>query len=150
MFGSVRFKNIRLTVFSLICAAVFIAVCLIALKAGAPDTVSVSSDDYSLSVADEADITAFISVCGYDDADLISDTDITVPKHWNAAYTAYNDLQLAQGFDLTPYKGKSARELVFSLSDSPERLYLLLCDDKIIAAHICFHDGSEVRPLISD
>ena len=102
------------------------------------------------SVADEADITAFISVCGYDDADLISDTDITVPKHWNTAYTAYNDLQLAQGFDLTPYKGKSARELVFSLSDSPEHLYLLLCDDKIIAAHICSHDGSAVRPLISD
>ena len=148
MFGSVRFKNIRLTVFSLVCTAVFIAVCLIALKAGAPDTVSIGSEDYSLSAADEADITAFISVCGYDTADMISDTVITVPKHWNTAYTEYNGMQLAQGFDLTPYKGKSARELVFRLAGSSEYLYIMLCDGKIIAAHICSYDGSGIRPLI--
>ena len=150
MFGSFRLKNIRISVICIACTAVIIAVCLVALRAGAPDTVSVGSADCPIAVDDEADITAFISACGCENAEMISDTAITVPEHWNAAYTEYNEMQLSQGFDLTPYKGKSARELVFRLSDSPELLYLLLCDDKIVAAHICSYDGSGVRPLISD
>ena len=150
MFGSFRFKNIRLTVFCVACIAVLIAVCLIALRAGAPDAVSVGSADRSLTVDDEADVTEFISACGYETADMISDTEITVPKHWNTAYTEYNDMQLSQGFDLTPYKGKPARELVFRLTDSPELLYLVICEDKIAAAHICSFDGGGIRPLISD
>lgn len=146
MFGSVRLRNIRLTVFSLVCLALFVAVCLLALRAGAPDTVTVGGESYSLRTEDETDIAAFLAVCGYDGAELLTEQKITVPKHWNETYIEYNALQKAQGFDLVPYKGKEAVQRTYAVGDD-RRLTLLIGDKQIIGGHICGSDGDHMGRL---
>lgn len=147
MFGSVKVKNWKLTVFSLICLALFVAVCLLALRAGAPDTVDINGESYSLRAEDEEDTRAFITACGYEAGGLISRRAVTVPMYWNDTYTEYSETQTAQGFDLVPYKGKEAEELTYA-PDGDERITLLISGNKIIAAHICDTDGGDMRPLI--
>ena len=149
MFGSVKIKNRYITVFSLLCLLIFVAVCLLTLRAGAPDTVEINGESYSLRAQDEADIAAFVSACGYEIGDLLSDGEITVPKHWNETYSQYNELQRAQGFDLVPYKGKPARKTEYALADSEEVLTLLIGEQQIIAAHICGADGKNIQPLVT-
>ena len=146
MFGSVKVKNIRLTVFSLVCLVIFTAVCVLMLRAGAPDTVTIGGESYSLRAEDEADMRAFLTACGVEAGEALDERGVTVPKHWNEAYRDYQELQKAQGLDLVPYKGKAARQLTF---DGGERVIVLLrADDRIIAAHICDEDGSSMRRLI--
>lgn len=150
MFRSVKLKNIHLTVFSLLCLLVFTIICLLALRAGAPDTVEINGESYSLRAEDEADIAAFINVCGYEVGESLYEREITVPKHWNDTYIRYNELQQQQGLDLVPYKGKSARELCYAVADSDKTITLLLGEERIIAAHICDADGENMRPFINE
>lgn len=146
MFRSVKVKNIYVTVFSLVCLAVFVLVCFFMMKAGAPDTVSVGGEEYSLRAESEEDVRAFIGACGYDDAKFVREHEITVPKLWNETYEKYQELQKAQGFDLEPYRGKPARELAYSAKED-ETVYVLVCDGRIIAAHICDISGGDMGPL---
>ena len=148
MFGSVKLKNWWLTVFSLLCLLIFTAICLLSLRAGAPDTVEINGEDYSLRAEDDADIAAFINVCGYEVGEPLYEHEITVPKHWNDTYTRYNELQQQQGLDLVPYKGKPARERCYTVVGSDETITLLLGEDRIIAAHICDSSGDNMQPLI--
>lgn len=148
MFRSVRIKNIWLTVFSLIGVLFFVAVCLTALRAGSPDTVAMGEERVSLIAEDDEDLMAFLAACGCQDPALLYEHEITVPKHWNATYTAYNVLQREQGFDLVPYKGKAATELAYA--DGDRCITLLVCEQKIIAAHCCDPDGSDLRVLIEE
>lgn len=149
MFGSFRFGRRAVGVLSLIAVAVIIGVCLLLLRAGAPDTVEINGESYSLTVGDDAQIEAFLTACGFTPEGCVSDRTITVPKTWNDVYTAYNDLQKAQGMTLVPYKGKEARELVYASADSDDYVTLLVSDGRIIAAHrsTMLH-GDEMKPLI--
>ena len=146
------FRSVRLTIFrvtaALLCAVLLAAGMWIALHRGAPDTVSIRGEAYPLGVADEGDITALLSVCGYAEPKLIRQTRVRVPENWNEAYQTYSILQAEQGFDLTPYKSSDALEQVYSLGDGRYAV-LLLARDRVIAAHLSEMDGvSEPQPLI--
>lgn len=149
MFGSFRLRRRAVTVLSLLCVAVIIGVCLLMLRAGAPDAVTIGGEDYSLHAEDAADIEAFLKVCGFVPEGCVSDRTLTVPKTWNEVYTAYNALQRAQGMDLVPYKGKQARELIYASAQSGDFATVLVCRDRIIAAHRgTMLYGDEPRALI--
>ncbi|MBQ7218830.1 MAG: DUF4830 domain-containing protein [Ruminococcus sp.] len=150
MFRSIRIKNAKLTIFSIACFLIFLAVCLLMLRASPPDSVEVEGETVGLKIGSDEDIEAFITKCGYPVEGCVSDEDITVPKNWNAAYTDYNELQLDQGFDLRAYKGKPARKLVYALSDSDACVTILATDDRIIAADISPMNGEASRPLITE
>ena len=148
MFGSVKIKKRQITVVFLLCSVIIAALCLFVMRSKAPDTVEINGERVSLCAMDEEDVAAFCKVCGLEIGEPVSDREITVPKHWNATYQSYNDLQKAQGFDLTPYKGKTARELVYAVSVD-EYLTLLICDSTIIAAHLSAIDGGEYKAVIT-
>lgn len=138
-----------MTVFSFACVIIFVLICLISLRGGLPAKVNVNGEAFSLRAQDEADIAALLTACGFEDAELLSERGIVVPKHWNETYTAYNELQRAQGLDLSSYKGKSAAERTYSI-DEDDALTLLIADGSVIAAHICHTDGSGLRPLFTE
>lgn len=148
MFRSVRLKNIRLTLLSLIGALLFVAVVLVALRGGSSDTIEIDGEMISLSAASEVDVEGFLTACGYEAPEFLFSHEITVPKNWNETYTRYNELQRQQGFDLVPYKGKLATEYVYFVDDTLNAT-VLVSDDRVIAAHICDCDGSEMR-IIND
>ena len=69
---------------------------------------------------------------------------VTIPEQFNAVYERYNALQLAQGFDLTPYRGQPADRYSFTVVDYGVcedggliRANVLFAGDTIIAADIC-------------
>jgi hypothetical protein len=135
VFGAVKLGGRKLTVFSIGCFLVFLLVCVIMLRAGGRDTVKIGGENYPLTVGNDEDIAAFLNACGYADAVCVTDEAITVPKNWNETYEAYQTLQLEQGFDLTPYKGKDARMLVCSIDGGADYATVLVSGDRIIAAH---------------
>ena len=146
MLRSVKLKNTRPLIFSLICAALFAAVCFFTLRSGAKDTISIGGESYSLRAADEADVAEFLETCGYEAPELLFTHEITVPKNWNERYTEYNELQRGQGFDLVPYKGKAAQEHVYFVSEA-RNATVLTSGGRIIAAHCCDVDGGEMRMI---
>ena len=149
MFGTFRLKKRMVTLLSLLAVVLIIGLCLLLLRAGAPDTVTINGEDYSLMAEDEGEIEAFLTVCGFEPEGCVSDRMITVPKMWNDVYTAYNELQKQQGLTLVPYKGKQARELVYASAKDDDYVTLLVADDRIIAAHrTTMLYGDEMRALI--
>ncbi|MBQ3331454.1 MAG: DUF4830 domain-containing protein [Ruminococcus sp.] len=114
------------------------------MRRGAPDTVEINGESYPTRVENEAGVERFLAACGYGSPEFLFANEITVPKHWNDVYTRYNEMQRQQGFDLTPYKGKPAKEYVYFVSDIRSAT-VLVSGGRIIAAHVCEFDGSEVR-----
>ena len=146
MFQSVRLKNIRLTILSLIGVLLFVTICLVALRGRAADTMEINGEEITLHAEDEADVERFLTSCGYDSLDFLFQHEIAVPKNWNDVYTRYNELQRQQGFDLTPYKGKAAEEYVYFVDDTLNAV-VLVSENKIIAAHVANCDGTEMRMI---
>lgn len=67
--------------------------------------------------------------------------EVQVPKEFDTAYQAYNELQQKQGLDLEKYKGKRAMLYTYALSNYPSgkegvTASLLLYKDKVVAADI--------------
>ena len=89
---------------------------------------------------------AFIENFGYDvRSEPVEMKDITIPEQFNDTYISYNEIQVAQGFDLSRYKGKQAKSYSYAVTNYPEqqdseryiRANLIVYDSKIIAADIC-------------
>ena len=137
MFGSVRMSGRRLTAISLLCFVMFLGVCLLMLRAAPHDTVDIGGEAYPLGAESDDDIPRFISACGYEAVRLIYNERIVIPKTWNDTYSAYNELQTEQGFDLVPYKGKEARQVIYELGKDAGYAEVLVCSGRIIAAHLC-------------
>ena len=146
MFQSVRLKNIRLTILSLIGVLLFVTICLVALRGRAADTMEHGGERISLNAEDEADVERFLTSCGYSSIEFLFQTEVTVPKNWNDIYTEYNELQRQQGFDLVPYKGETVEEYVFFVNDTLNAT-VLVSEQKIIAAHVADCDGREMRMI---
>ena len=146
MFQSVRLKNIRLTILSLIGVLLFVTICLVALRGRAADTMEINGETVTLHAEDEADVEGFLTSCGYYTPEFLFQHEITVPKNWNEVYTEYNELQRQQGFDLVPYKGKTAEEYVYFVDDTLNAS-VLVSENRIIAAHVANCDGREMRMI---
>lgn len=146
MFQSVRLKNIRLTILSLIGVLLFVTICLVALRGRAADTMEHGSERISLYAEDEADVERFLTSCGYSSIEFLFQTEVTVPKNWNDIYTEYNELQRRQGFDLVPYKGETVEEYEYFVNDTLNAT-VLVSEQKIIAAHVADCDGREMRMI---
>lgn len=147
---SVKIKKHTVTLISLVCAAVFVLICFFSLKLAPADTVGINGQRYSLTVAEENDIKAFLSTAGYEVDELLLQREVVIPSEWNEVYSAYADMQKQQGFDLNQRKGKSATEYSYSLKDREDFAVVLVCGDRICAAHLSKLDGSnEMKPLIN-
>lgn len=146
MFQSVKLKKIRLTILSLIGVLLFVTICLVALRGRAADTMEINGETVTLHAEDEADVECFLTSCGYSTPEFLFQHEITVPKNWNEVYTEYNELQRQQGFDLVPYKGKTAVEYEYFVDDTLNAS-VLVSENRIIAAHVANCDGREMRMI---
>lgn len=146
MFRAVKCKNPKTVMIIFACLLLLAAVCFFALRTGTPDTITIRGEEFSLKAEDETEIKAFLAACGYESPALQFERVLIIPKHWNDVYTAYNELQRRQGFDLVPYKGKGAAEYVYFVPEG-RNITVLTSGGRIIAAHICSCDGSECAVL---
>lgn len=131
-----------------IIGAAFVLTALVILMIAIPGKATKVNATLGVSVKLESneERIAFLKNFGYD---VISEPceikDIVIPEEFDNTYEQYNDLQKQQGFDLTKYKGKSAKTYSYAVTNyagvenSKEtiRANMIICDGKIIAGDIC-------------
>ena len=108
------------------------------------------------SIKTEEDRQQFISDFGIEvSGEPIEELVTQLPKKFDAVYEEYNTIQLAQGLDLSKYKGKKITRYTYKMENYPkdekglpEIVYLNLIQykDRIIAGDIAsFEGGGFVR-----
>ena len=91
---------------------------------------------------DNEDRIAYLKELGWEvDEEPIESMELALPEELTGSYAAYNELQLAQGFDLRDYLGKSVSRWTYQVRNYPDRpedvqLNLYLCEDRPIAGDI--------------
>ncbi len=93
-----------------------------------------------VSCATEEERAAYLKSLGWE-FDGVEEKDITIPMQFNQVYENYNAVQKEQGFDLEPYKGKSAVIYTYSITNYKNNknvtANLLVCDGTLIGADLC-------------
>lgn len=65
---------------------------------------------------------------------------VVIPEQFNDVYTAYNELQLKEGFDLRDYAGKTCTHYRYAVTNYPSEenvgISVLVCEGRIIGADV--------------
>ena len=91
---------------------------------------------------DNEDRIAYLKELGWEvDEEPVESMELELPKELTGSYAAYNELQLAQGFDLRDYLGQGVSRWTYQVRNYPDRpedvqLNLYLCEDRPIAGDI--------------
>ena len=91
---------------------------------------------------DNEDRIAYLRELGWEvDEEPVESMELELPEELTGSYAAYNELQLAQGFDLRDYLGPGVRRWTYQVQHYPDRpedvqLHLFLCEDRPIAGDI--------------
>ena len=84
---------------------------------------------------------------GYEVGDAWTDVrEILLPTTMDAAMTAYNEMQQASGYDLTPCLGERVKYYTYAVAHHPEEeeavAHLYEYDGRVVAGDVTFADGS--------
>jgi len=150
---SFRASTIKLV--GVICVALTVLITLIAFvptyaissQTGAnPDDTSVS---YSYDkIKSAADAAAFLSQFGWTvTPEPIEVKTVTIPAEFDKVFSAYNELQKAQGLNLAKYKNKEVTRYTFALTnyegyDGTVYANVLVYRNRVIGGDICSADVS--------
>lgn len=68
--------------------------------------------------------------------------EVAIPTEFNDVYERYNVIQKKQGFDLSPYRGKTVKRWTYDVKNYPDnqsniKANLLVCENKVIGGDIC-------------
>lgn len=121
-------------------------------NAGTAYVSAVTNEKISFSgIKNEADRIEFISAFGISvTGDPIEVVETKIPKEFDAVYNEYNGIQMAQGLDLSKYKGKKVKRYTYDVSNYPKDaqgmpsqvfLNLVIYKNKVIAGDLSSPDG---------
>lgn len=94
-------------------------------------------------LADNSQRVAYLQSFGWEVAEEPLETlQVLLPETLEEPYRSYNELQLRQGFDLTPCLGKQVSRYTYAVLNYPERASgvqanLYICEDQPVAGDIC-------------
>jgi hypothetical protein len=68
--------------------------------------------------------------------------EVIIPEEFDELYTAYNEMQIAQGFDLSEQAGRRVRRFAYRITNypgtqEPVRAHILVYRDRVIGGDIC-------------
>lgn len=138
---SVRSKHVKF--FLLILFVAVTAVSLFVLARDSCETAGGSA--VQIKAADHSERMAFLSQFGWEvSEEPVEVTEVIIPSEFDETYTEYNEIQKAQGFDLSAYAGMRVKRWTYSVKNYPGyenqsciRANLLVYDSKIIGGDIC-------------
>lgn len=124
-----------------------IAVVLFALlrraDAAAPDTGADAHDGASSAIRTNEDRVAYLSTFGWEvESEPCQIQEVSIPTDPSEVFQRYNELQRAQGFDLSAYAGKNVHRYVYRVTNYPTGedgffATLLIYHDAVIGADVC-------------
>lgn len=78
--------------------------------------------NYNTAAGSDEECAAFFAQFGWEiDPTGKTEKEILIPDVFDEVYAGYNEIQLAQGMDLTPYKGRSVRLVTYPVTNYPDR-----------------------------
>ena len=91
----------------------------------------------------EAQRQQFLADMGWEvPEDFESMKNVVIPQEWNDIYESYNALQREQGFDLSPYRGKTVQLYTYRVKNYPGQEDGVVCDlmvyqGELIGGDVC-------------
>ena len=135
----ITFKAKPKTIFGLILAAVGIFVILMTFVSNHNGKAQTASAQ-KISCATDEERVNYLTSLGWEFGSLREKV-ITIPADFNKVYQNYNAIQKKQGFDLEPYKGKTASLYTYNISNYKGNdnviANLIVCDGVLIGADLC-------------
>lgn len=110
------------------------------------DSENVSNDtNANLKAADHSERMSFISQFGWEVSEEPTEVrEVIIPETFDDVYTKYNEIQLAQGFDLSSYKGVRVKRWTYAVKNYAGyedkdciRINILTCDGTVIGGDVC-------------
>ncbi len=104
----------------LIAAAVIALLVVLCDKAGASGDRDTQTQIAEGKASTNEERLAFLRSFGWDVTDAPTETqEVRIPEEFNEVFTRYNQLQQAQGYDLSPYAGKVVKRYVYQINNHP-------------------------------
>ena len=137
---SAKFDPKKMVRFAVL-AAVLLAAAILAVRyfQGAPPP-----GEESVTAATDQERVAYLEGLGWEvDPTPIETLTFSLPQPLSEAYVTYNELQLEQGFDLTPYAGMQVTRYSYAVTNYPDcpdqvQADLYLCGDTLIGGDILY------------
>ena len=138
---------------AIILAAVVGVILAIILLFGGDDSAQTAAGN----LASNDNRVAYLKGLGWDvNASPVESGQVRIPKDSSEVYDRYNDLQKAQGFDLTNFAGKTVMRYVYKVNNYPgstEPVYatLLIYKNQVIGGDITdTAPNGAIRGLLKD
>ena len=88
----------------------------------------------------------FLAQFGWETKDgCVEEAKVTIPDDFDRVMNSYNDVQLAQGLDLTKFKGKEVERFTYEITNYPDydgTVYanIIVYKNRVIGGDICSSD----------
>lgn len=121
--------------------AILVTIVVIVPTADAPGEIATVATNYN-GISTEEDRIAFLKSFGYEVAETpVESVEVTIPDEFKGVYKQYNDIQRAQGLNLSKYSGKTATRHTYEITnydyDGTVLATLIVYKNKVIAGDIC-------------
>lgn len=123
----------------------FVVVLLAVLLKNADEPTPATDGEQTVSASEvrtNEDRVAYLAQFGWEvSAEPVQTQEVRIPTDPSDVFERYNDLQIAQGFDLHDYAGKTVRRYVYEIENYPGdgQYYatLLICKGAVIGGDVC-------------
>lgn len=142
---SVRASSLKFAMIVLVGVSVFLALFLLIPPVSNEDS-AVSAVSYE-NVRTNEDRRAFLSSLGYEVSESeVDSVKIRIPSEFDKIYASYNEMQKAQGFDLSKYKNREVERYTYTISnyegyEGTVYANLLIVRGKVVGGDVCSADS---------
>ena len=129
---SIKSKHIKVALL-----VIFVIVTAISLFILSKESQQTGKSGMSIKASSHEERVAFLSQYGWEiDAEPVEVQEVIIPSEFDDVYNAYNEIQKAQGFDLTVYAGVRVKRWTYMIKN-----YKGYEDKDCIHANILVYDG---------
>ena len=142
---SVRASSLKFAMIVLVGVSVFLALFLLIPPVSNEDS-AVSAVSYE-NVRTNEDRRAFLSSLGYEVSESeVDSVKIRIPSEFDKIYASYNEMQKAQGFDLSKYKNREVERYTYTISnyegyEGTVYANLLIVRGTVVGGDVCSADS---------
>ncbi len=137
---SIKSKHIKVALL-----AIFVVITVISLFILSQDSQQTGKSGMSIKASSHEERMAFLSQYGWEiDEEPVEVQEVIIPTEFDDTYNAYNEIQKAQGFDLTVYAGERVKRWTYTIKNYKGyenkdciRTNILVYDGLVIGGDVC-------------
>lgn len=140
--------------FGVVCVALVSLITLIAFIPAYTAPTGDASQDTSVQtsayvyekIRSNEDRVAFLAQFGWEvEAEALETVEVTIPEEFDSVFAGYNDIQKAQGLDLSKYKKKTVTRYTYRVTNYPAysgtvHANVIVYRNRVIGGDICTAD----------